>query len=64
MFTLKFTTGNAAFHDSDMPEYDKEVTVHETIRILKKVIEQLEYGYEERSIADFNGNRIGEWKLK
>jgi len=58
MFKLKFKTGNAAF--SEDCGGDKK---YETIRILKEVIKKLENDYDEGSVMDINGNKIGEWTL-
>lgn len=51
---IEFSTGNAAFD-----EYGD----YEVKRILAKIIEQVENGYEDGVIMDINGNKIGEWEL-
>lgn len=35
----------------------------ETIRLLKVVLDQLEWGMTEARMIDINGNVVGEWKL-
>jgi hypothetical protein len=54
MFTLKFSTDNAAFAD-DMHG--------EAARILRKIADQLDRGDLARVIVDLNGNRVGSWAL-
>lgn len=54
MFEIKLKTDNAAF---DEPYANEEI-----IRILKDVIEKLEYGYSRGSCIDINGNKVGKWK--
>ena len=57
MFTLQIKTGNAAFG------YDREEATREVVRVLKKVIDQIQYGYDEKAIMDINGNKVGEWRF-
>ena len=64
MFEIKFKTGNAAFCDPYTGEEDEVYEVNECRRILKKIIEKLDYGYREGSCIDINGNKVGEWRLK
>ena len=52
---IEFSTGNAAFD---------EYRDYEVKRILEKIIEQVENGYEDGVIMDINGNKIGEWTMK
>lgn len=53
MFKIEFKTGNAAF-----TEYGE----YEVNRILKSIIEKLEYGHTDGEIMDINGNNIGHWE--
>lgn len=52
---LKFNIKNNAFR------YENYNT--ENIRILKKIINKIEYGCCQAKIYDVNGNHIGEWKI-
>jgi len=56
MFKLEFEMGNAAFSDGE-----KE---YEVARILKEIAEKVAFGKTEGSVADINGNKIGEWSMK
>ena len=61
---IQFSTSGTAFQD----EYaDKETndlyTREEVVRILKKIIHDIEYDYKYGSIMDINGNKIGQWEL-
>ena len=51
---IKFSTDNEAF----MVCGDAEIR-----RILEKIADQVERGWECNAIMDSNGNRIGEWSL-
>lgn len=53
MFTMKFSTDNAAFDDE----------AHEVSRILKEVAAQVERGSDYGTVRDVNGNTIGEWSF-
>jgi hypothetical protein len=54
MFTLKFSTDNAAFAD-DMHG--------EAARILRACADQLDRGKLAAVIRDINGNRCGTWSI-
>ena len=56
MFKVSFKIGNDAFQNGDGRE--------ETARILRKIAEQVENGYDGKKIMDINGNTIGEWKAE
>lgn len=64
MFEIKFTTGNAAFHDEMTGELDSYMEALECQRILQEIIKKLEVGYRDGSCIDLNGNKVGTWKLK
>jgi len=53
MFSLKFKTDNAAFDDK----------TEEVARILLEIARQLTEGYTSGRATDYNGNRVGEWRL-
>lgn len=55
MFRMDIKTDNAAF------EEDRN---GEVIRLLKRVIEQIENGEEDGSLLDINGNKVGKFKLR
>lgn len=63
MFKLTIKTSGAAFHDeyNDDKAYDKYCEAEEISRILKEVIDKLEYGCESGTVLDINGNKVGEW---
>ena len=61
MFNLSFRTGNAAFYDQyNGEDYEPQ---YEVGRILREVAEKVESGWDRGSIADINGNKIGEFNL-
>lgn len=57
MLKIKFTTGNAAFDSTDKG-------VSESTRLLKKIIADMDSGYEDGIVLDINGNKIGEWSYE
>ena len=57
MFKLKFKTDNAAFEGARCDR------VNEVIRILNKVIQDLEQDDLEGNVRDINGNTVGEYSL-
>lgn len=62
MFKLTIDTGNAAFHDEYGDEaMDKYCEAEEISRILRVVIDRLEYGCVSGTVLDINGNKVGEW---
>ena len=65
MFKIEIDTGNAAFHDETArnEEYNDYVKAEEVIRILTNVIQMLNSGYRKGTCVDYNGNRVGSWKL-
>lgn len=65
MFEVKIRTGGAAFKSGvDDEEIDKIITVGELKYLLRKIVQQMEDGYTERSVIDTNGNEVGEWRLE
>ena len=54
MFTLKFSTDNAAFTENPNEEI---------ARILKRVADKITNYQTEGFILDINGNKIGKFKL-
>lgn len=60
MVEIKFRTGNAAFHD-DNGEEDEYCRNQETARILRKIADKIENGWDRGSVGDLNGNKIGDW---
>lgn len=54
MFMVRFETDNAVFENDPQAE---------CMRILKKIINDLDNSETEGKIFDLNGNRVGEWKL-
>lgn len=56
MFTLKFTTENAAFQGDDIFE--------EVPRILQRAASDFASGDVRGDLYDSNGNRVGEWECE
>jgi hypothetical protein len=54
MFSLEFTTDNAAFDDG---------VATETCRILREVARNIERGELEGMVRDVNGNTVGQFTL-
>lgn len=62
MFELKIDTGNAAFgNDGAGDDYNER---HEIVRVLKDAIERLEAGYNDITLIDYNGNKVGEARFE
>lgn len=61
---IKFSTDGAAFYD-EYEDYltNESIKEQEVIRILKRIIDDIELGCDCGSIMDINGNKIGEWSL-
>lgn len=61
---IQFTTGGAAFgSEYETDEANSIYKGQEIIRILQKIIRQVEDGYEDGAIMDINGNKIGKWEI-
>jgi hypothetical protein len=61
---IKFSTDGAAFKDESSSEMANDLwTREEVIRILKKIIRDIDFDYNHGPIMDINGNKIGEWSL-
>lgn len=61
---IKFSTDGAAFQDEYADEATNDIyTRNEVVRILRGIAANIEYGYDDGSIMDINGNKIGEWSL-
>lgn len=58
-FKLEFDCDNAAFGYGQ----DDSATFHETERILRKLLIELDNGNVSGRIADINGNTIGTWQF-
>ena len=58
MFTLTFSTDNAAFGDGD-----KETQWHEVELILLRVASKIAHRKTFGAVKDSNGNTIGRWSL-
>lgn len=64
MFRLEIDTGNAAFHNSNQPEFDREAMVYEVRRILdEQIIPDLDCDKTHGKCIDYNGNTVGEWRF-
>jgi hypothetical protein len=61
---IEFSTDNAVFKDESASELANDLwTREEVIRILQKIIRDIDYDYNHGPIMDINGNKIGEWSL-
>lgn len=61
---IEFSTDNAAFKDDSASDMANDLCTREqVIRILQKIIRDIDYDYNNGSIMDINGNKIGEWSL-
>lgn len=61
---IEFRTDNAAFKDENASEMANDLwTREEVIRILQKIIRDIDYDYDHGPIMDINGNKVGEWSL-
>ena len=69
MFTVKIMTSGAAFRDDSHAvgssgNYPLDPTACEIRRLLKLISQNLEEGYTGGIAFDYNGNKVGEWKLE
>ena len=70
MFTVKIMTSGAAFRDDSSEQVDAsgnyplDPTACEIRRLLKLISQNLEEGYTGGIAFDYNGNKVGEWKLE
>lgn len=67
MFTVKIMTSEAAFRDGQVGSsgnYPLDPTSCEIRRLLKLISQNLEEGYTGGIAFDYNGNKVGEWKLE
>lgn len=69
MFTVKIMTSGAAFRDwsgeaNASGDYPLDPTSCEIRRLLNRISRKLEKGYTGGLVFDFNGNKVGEWKLE
>jgi hypothetical protein len=55
MFKVSFKISNDAFKNG----YGRE----ETARVLRKIAEQVETGYNGKKVIDVNGNTVGAWSV-
>lgn len=61
---IEFSTDNAAFKNEYASEMENDLwTREQVIRILKKIIHDIDFDYSYGPIMDINGNKIGEWSL-
>lgn len=61
---VEFSTDNAAFICEDASDMANDLWKREqVIRILQKIIRDIDYDYDHGPIMDTNGNKIGEWSL-
>lgn len=64
MFVLKIKTGGDAYHDPyGAEEYDIWAMKDEIRRNLKQVYEDI-CDRDSGFIMDYNGNKVGEWRLE
>lgn len=63
MFSLVMQTSNSAFCEPENGERDDYFKGQETIRILREIEQQIEYGERGGVIRDINGNMVGTWEF-
>ena len=66
---IKISTGNAAFHDPEEYNHDKDLDMRATVReledIFHKICNDIRYRKQTEGICmDSNGNKVGEWRLQ
>ena len=59
MLTVKFKTDNAAFNDTISGNAD----TLEVVRLLREVADEIQQGQTDGAIMDYNGNKVGTYKL-
>lgn len=70
MFTVKIMTSGAAFRDDSSGQVDAsgnyplDPSACEIRRLLRLISQNLEEGYTGGIAFDYNGNKVGEWKLE
>lgn len=70
MFTVKIKTSGAAFRDDWSGQVDAsgnyplDPTSCEIRRLLDRIAKRLKEGNTKGFVFDFNGNKVGEWKLE
>ena len=60
---IEFNTNNTAFQNDYTGEPDEYYKRMEIKRILDKIAVDVCYGYDQGSVIDINGNKIGTWKI-
>ena len=63
MLKIEIKTGGAAFRNEE-DEFDAYFGGEEIKRILRKVVDDIQNGYESGSANDINGNKVCTWKLE
>lgn len=63
MLKIEIKTGNAAFTNED-GEFDAYYGGAEIKRILDRVTDDIQNGYEYGSANDINGNKVCTWELE
>ena len=63
MLKIEIKTGGAAFRN-EYDDFDAYFGGEEINRILKKVVDDIQNGYERGSVNDINGNKVCTWKLE
>lgn len=61
---LEMSLENAAYHE--YAEYPNEGELETTVvaNDLRNVAEKIELGYRSGSIIDYNGNKVGIWRIE
>lgn len=61
---IEFNTDGAAFYDEYADKTTNDIYKRdEVIRILRRIIKNIEYGYDHGPIMDINGNKVGRWEM-
>lgn len=66
MFTVKIMTSGAAFRDDSSGQVDASgnYPLDPTACEIRRISQNLEEGYTGGIAFDYNGNKVGEWKLE
>ena len=61
---LEMSLENAAYHE--YAEYPNEGALETTVvaNDLRNVAEKIELGYRSGNIIDYNGNKVGTWRIE
>ena len=62
MFNIKFSYEDEQFYDENGNKDEELIKIY-TIKILEKIVSDIENGNEYGAILSVTGNKIGEWEM-